>query len=100
MGNGYSLDCKPIGSGSCSFPDGSVDDVQAAVAPPPPPLSGPEYGFYCYNPWAFCECFASGALSSCNPGPIPFLTSTVGLFRHGHVEPSAHQQRYVILTGL
>jgi hypothetical protein len=59
MGNGYPMDCSPIGKGGskwgvgCSFPNSSFDDSAsqlAALPPPPPPLveaAGPEYGFYC-----------------------------------------------------
>ena len=47
-GNGYALDCKPLGSGSCGF-----NNRIEAPPTPPPAKTGPEYGFYCYNPWAF-----------------------------------------------
>ena len=29
MGNGYALDCEPIGSGSCAFPNASEEDSAA-----------------------------------------------------------------------
>jgi hypothetical protein len=62
MGNGYPMDCAPIGrSGTkwgvaCPFPNASTIAVSTKkLAPPQPPvaLEGPEYGFYCYNPWAY-----------------------------------------------
>eukprot|EP01046_Picozoa_sp_COSAG06_P025616 COSAG06_NODE_2163_length_7438_cov_2.447200_7_plen_421_part_00 len=77
MGNGYALDCEPIGSGSCSFPNETTTVETIADTPPASPTAaaettattaagtttdaqrsaadsgGPEYGFYCYNPWAF-----------------------------------------------
>ena len=54
MGNGYALDCEPVGSGSCGFPDDepaqpsqatAEAEAQAAVS-----SAGPEYGFYCCKP--------------------------------------------------
>lgn len=46
LGNGYALDCEPVGSGSCTY-------RQTKESPNAEALSGPEYGFYCYNPWAY-----------------------------------------------
>jgi hypothetical protein len=69
MGNGYALDCEPIGSGSCGFPEATAgaaqdggrgehtEDGQGEARrrslQQDEEGSGPEYGFYCYNPWAF-----------------------------------------------
>ena len=49
MGNGYALDCEPVGSGSCGFPD---EEPAQATAEAEPAVSdtGPEYGFYCCKP--------------------------------------------------
>ena len=69
------MDCAPIGKGGslwgvgCGWNDTSdrhlVDATGAMPLPPPPPAKtappalppllqgGPEYGFYCYNPWAY-----------------------------------------------
>ena len=47
MGNGYAMDC-PLGSPA---PFGS-NKCETAI-PTPTPAPGPEYGFYCYNPWAY-----------------------------------------------
>jgi hypothetical protein len=58
MGNGYPMDCAPIGKGGskwgvgCGWKNAS-NGVRSPPPPPPPPLQGPEYGFYCYNPWAY-----------------------------------------------
>eukprot|EP00040_Diaphanoeca_grandis_P030960 m.184217 g.184217 ORF g.184217 m.184217 type:complete len:635 (+) comp32181_c5_seq16:689-2593(+) len=49
MGNGYAMDC-PLGSPG---PFGSNKCQNRPGPPPPPPPPGPEYGFYCYNPWAY-----------------------------------------------
>lgn len=46
-GNGYAMDCKPLGSGTC-FASGSC----AMCDKDEPVKDDPEYGFYCYNPWA------------------------------------------------
>jgi hypothetical protein len=83
MGNGYAMDCNPIGKGtSCGFTDGDVTSAtnrananaagtgagasggkgggggggggaSSAGAGAGGELSGPQYGFYCYNPWAY-----------------------------------------------
>lgn len=49
------MDCEPVGSTSCTgFP--SADNQRrhtSAAAEPRGESTGPEYGFYCYNPWAF-----------------------------------------------
>ena len=49
MGNGYALDCEPVGSGSCGFPDEEPAQATAA-AEPAVSSTGPEYGFYCCKP--------------------------------------------------
>ena len=57
MGNGYAMDCDPpassgpFGSNTCGAApapglDSEAFDAARAAA-------GPEYGFYCYNPWAY-----------------------------------------------
>ena len=43
-GNGYAMDCEPVGSTNCG--SNNRDSVASES-------KGPEYGFYCYNPWAF-----------------------------------------------
>ena len=64
MGNGYAMDCEPLGSGSCGFASSAASENGTAATAPkaPPPATAatadsaepkPEYGFYCYNPWAF-----------------------------------------------
>ena len=70
MGNGYPMDCGPPGrAGSkwgvgCSFPntteEGSgttterdEEEEEVTVGSEPAHVAGPEYGFYCYNPWAY-----------------------------------------------
>ena len=49
-GNGYALDCEPLGSTSCGFAGEQSPQQMPSGATPG---EGPEYGFYCYNPWAF-----------------------------------------------
>ena len=46
IGNGYAMDCKPVGSTQCTY---AASPPAAAHAP----ARAPEYGFYCYNPSAF-----------------------------------------------
>lgn len=58
VGNGYSLDCEPIGSTSCTY---SSADQGGVPLPLSSALSGKEsWGpFYCYNPSAFFSAMGS-----------------------------------------
>ena len=51
QGNGYALDCEPVGSGSCAYPKEGENVPTAPKTPTPRTamVSGPEYGFYCYK---------------------------------------------------
>ena len=74
IGNGYAMDCEPVGSTQCTYAGGDGETTTAiatatttAAAPPRRPAApgrsggpkgrngnaGPEYGFYCYNPSAY-----------------------------------------------
>ena len=57
MGNGYAMDCDPpsssgpFGSNTCGTAPSPGIDAEAFAAARAE--AGPEYGFYCYNPWAY-----------------------------------------------
>lgn len=43
LGNGYAMDCEPLGVSECTYSHHAKKKEPEA----------PEYGFYCYNPWAY-----------------------------------------------
>jgi hypothetical protein len=44
------MDCLPLGSTSCNFSPSSRPSIENSHTKT---QSEPEYGFYCYNPWAY-----------------------------------------------
>eukprot|EP00039_Didymoeca_costata_P004349 m.72778 g.72778 ORF g.72778 m.72778 type:complete len:733 (-) comp12357_c0_seq3:125-2323(-) len=52
LGNGYAMDCEPIGTGSCNYP-ANKKEKRKEPKTRRDAAKTPEYGFYCYNPWAY-----------------------------------------------